>query len=141
MSDTANSQELSSLLERYEAEIKLQVTVDDFNLKQVQMELPVRRHYWVGRLMYHKREIIKLNKLKAQAKTKIANNLMHESPVSLSNKTCATAVQSHSIIIKIDENIAEHELLVDYLTRIESNFRSLSWDIKSLIEIQKLETT
>ena len=51
-----------SLFEKYEQEIKKYVTVDEFNMKQIQMDLPATRHYWVGRLMFHKQEIIKLKK-------------------------------------------------------------------------------
>ena len=34
-----------SLFEKYEQEIKKYVTVDEFNMKQIQMDLPATRHY------------------------------------------------------------------------------------------------
>ena len=40
-----------------------------------------------------------------------------------------------------DEQITENELLIEYLTKIEANFRSINFDIKNIIEIQKLETS
>ena len=130
-----------SLFEKYEQEIKKYVTVDEFNMKQVQMDLPATRHYWVGRLMFHKQEIIKLKKLRKQAQIKITDKMQEESPVGLSSKTAYAASDNHPVIVKIDEQIAENELLVEYLTKIESNFRSISFDLKNLIEIVKLETT
>jgi hypothetical protein len=130
-----------SLLEKYNEEIKKVVTVDEFNMKQVQMDLPVQRHYWVGRLMLHKQEILKLKRLRNQAQQKISEKTRQELPVGVSNRTVTTAADGHPVIFKIDEQLAEHELLVEYLSKVEANFRSVSYDIKNLIEIIKLETT
>ena len=130
-----------SLIEKYNEEIKKYVSVDEFNMKQVQMDLPATRHYWVGRLMFHKQEILKLKRLRKEAQKKIADKLEHESPVGLNPKTLEQAQQNHPVIGKIDGQIAEHDLIVEYLGKIEANFRSISFDIKNLIEIVKLETT
>jgi hypothetical protein len=134
-------QSVISLIEKYNEKIKKYVTVDEFNMKQVQMDLPATRHYWVGRLMHHKQEILKLKKLRKEAQKKIADKLEHESPVGLNPKTLEQAQQNHPLIAKIDGQIAEHDLIVEYLGKIEANFRSISFDIKNLIEIVKLETT
>jgi hypothetical protein len=136
-----NEPTYSSLFEKYEQEIKKYVTVDEFNMKQIQMDLPSSRHYWVGRLMFHKQEIMKLKKLRKQAQVKITDKMQEESPVGITHKTASIASDNHPVILKIDEQIAENELLVEYLTKIESNFRSISYDIKNLIEIIRLETT
>jgi hypothetical protein len=134
-------QSVLSLIERYNEEIKKYVTVDEFNMKQVQMDLPVTRHYWVGRLMHHKQEILKLKKLRKEAQKKIADKIEHESPVGLSPKALEQAQENHPIMGKIDGQIAEHELIVEYLTKIEANFRSIGFDIRNLIEIIRLETS
>jgi beta-glucosidase/6-phospho-beta-glucosidase/beta-galactosidase len=130
-----------SLFERYNEEIKKVVTVDEFNMKQVQMDLPVQRHYWVGRLMFHKQELLKLKRLRNQAQQKIADKTRQELPVGVSTRTVVAAADNHPVLAKIDEQIAENELLIEYLSKVEANFRSISYDIKNLIEIIKLETT
>jgi hypothetical protein len=131
-------QSVISLIEKYNEEIKKYVTVDEFNMKQVQMDLPATRHYWVGRLMYHKQEILKLKKLRKEAQKKIADKLEHESPVGLNPKTLEQAQQNHPVIIKIDDQIAEHSLVIEYLEKIETNFRSIGFDIRNLIEIVRM---
>jgi len=141
MDENTNQADNVSLFERYNEEIKKYVSVDEFNMKQIQMDLPSARHYWVGRLMFHKQEIQKLKKLRKQAQQKISEKVQQESPVGVSHKTLEIASDNHPVIIKIDEQIAENELLVEYLTKIEANFRSISFDIKNLVEIVKLETT
>jgi hypothetical protein len=136
-----NSIEDASLFERYHQEITKLVSVDEFNMKQVQLDLPANRHYWVGRLIFHKSELIKVNKIKKQAIEKVIERLQDNSPVLLSRKTLEDSAEKHPVIQKINEQITEHEILIDYLSKIESNFRSISYDIKNLIEIIRLETT
>jgi len=141
MDENSNQVNTISLFEKYNEEIKKYVSVDEFNMKQIQMDLPSARHYWVGRLMFHKHEIQKLKKLRKQAQQKISEKVQQESPVGVSFKTLEVASDNHPVVIKVDEQITENELLVEYLTKIEANFRSISFDIKNLIEIVKLETT
>ena len=141
MEEQKTESSVISLIEKYNEEIKKYVTVDEFNMKQVQMDLPATRHYWVGRLMYHKQEINKLKALRKQALQKVSDRVQAELPVGVSSRTINTAADTHPILIKIDTQITEHELVVEYLGKIEANFRSLSYDIKNLIEIVKLETT
>jgi hypothetical protein len=129
------------LIEKYNEEIKKYVTVDEFNMKQIQMDLPATRHYWVGRLMFHKQEILKLKRLRKEAVKKVSDKIQSESPVGMSDRALTEASETHPILQKIDRQIAEHELVVEYLSKIEANFRSVSYDIKNLIEIVKLETT
>ena len=74
------------LIAKYNDEIKKYVSVDEFNMKQIQMDLPATRHYWVGRLMFHKQEILKLKRLRKEAQKKIADRLEHEYPEVLLHK-------------------------------------------------------
>jgi hypothetical protein len=130
-----------SLLEKYHEQIKEVVTLSEFNMKEVQLNLPAHRHYWVGRLMFHKRELRKLQSIKTQARPKIAQKMIEDIPVGINQRTSDSVIGTHPIMIKIDEQIAEQELLIDYLTKIEANFRSMGFDIKNLTEIIKLETS
>jgi hypothetical protein len=136
-----SDQGIAALFLKYSDEIKEKVVIDEFNMKDVQMSLPGTRHYWVGRLMHHKQEILKLKKIRKDAIKKITEKLEAESPVTLTAKTIEATISEHPVIHKIDEQIAEQDLLVEYLSKVENNFRSLSYDIKNLIEIVKLETT
>lgn len=139
--DTNEKTVVLSLFEKYHKEIGDLVKIDEFNMKQVQMDLPANRHYWVGRLMHHKGEVTKLKKTRLHALSKIKDKLASESPVVLTPKTLEVSAEQHPLIQKIDEQIAENEILIEYLGKIESNFRSISYDIKNLIDIVKLETT
>ena len=133
--------EQKSLFEKYHEAIGKQVKIDEFTMKDTQMALPTNRHYWVGRLMFHKFELQRLRKLRKQVAEKVAEKIREESPVSLSLKALDDAVNHHAAIQKIDESYQENELLVEYLTKIENNFRGLNFDIKNLLGIITLEVT
>ena len=44
-------------------------------------------------------------------------------------------------ILKIVEEIEDTEIMIEYFEKIETIFRSMTYDMKNIIEINKLETT
>ena len=137
MSDT----NLSQLFGVYYEKIEKFLQFDELNLKDSQMSLPVIRHYWVGRLMFHKQQIQKLKQTKEKASKVLRQKLEHESPIALSAKTITESVARNEIILKLDEDIATHELLVEFLTKVESNLRDTQYGMNNLTKIITLETT
>lgn len=129
------------LFKEYHQKIEEFLKIDELNMKDAQMTLPAVRHYWVGRLMFHKQEINKLKKLKDEASRKLRARIQAESPVGLTAKTIAESVASHDVVRKIDEEITNNELLVEYLTKVESNFRDAQYGMNNLTKIITLETT
>lgn len=132
---------VSDLFAEYHKKIEEFLKIDELNLKDAQMSLPQVRHYWVGRLMFHKQEINKLKKYKDLASRKIREKINQESPVGLTPKTIAEAILNNEAIKKLDEEIINNELLVEYLTKVESNFRDAQYGLNNLTKIITLETT
>jgi hypothetical protein len=132
---------VADLFLEYHKKIEEYLKIDELNMKEAQMTLPSVRHYWVGRLMFHKQEILKLKKIKEAAAKKIKKHIESESPVGLSPKTISESINSHEVIIKIDEDIVNHELLVEYLSKVEMNFRDAQYGLNNLTKIITLETT
>jgi hypothetical protein len=133
--------ETNNLFQEYHEKIEAFLKFDELNIKDAQMALPSVRHYWVGRLMFHKNQIIKLKKAKEKAIKTLKNKLEEESPVTLSIKTISESVANHEIIIKIDEEINNNEILVEYLSKVEANFRDAQFGMTNLTKIITLETT
>lgn len=134
-------EENKSLFEQYYDDIKKIIEVNEFNMKDIQMGLPAARHFWVSRLFFHKREVNKLKGLRKQARHKIMERVAGDAPVALTTRATESIVEEHDVIKVIDDKIVENEMLVEYLTKIEANFRSISYDISNLIKIIELETT
>lgn len=135
--------ELSSvdLFTEYHQKISEFLKIDELNMKDAQMALPSVRHYWVGRLMFHKQQIGKLKKAKDKAYKTLRERIEMESPVGLSPKTIQDSISKHDVMLRIDEEISNNEFLVEYLTKVESNFRDAQYGMNNLTKIITLETT
>lgn len=131
----------NNLLEEYYKKIEEFLKIDELNIKEAQMSLPSVRHYWVGRLMHHKQEALKLKRCRDVAIKKLRKKIDEESPISLSPKTINESINSHELILKIDEETALNDLIIEYLTRVEANFRDAQFGMNNLTKIITLETT
>lgn len=131
----------SDLLVEYHQKIEQFLKIDELNMKDAQMALPSVRHYWVGRLMHHKQQIHKLEKTKETANKTLRQKIEMESPIGLSPKTIADSISRHEVMQKINDEIANHELLVEYLTKVEANLRDAQYGMNNLTKIITLETT
>jgi hypothetical protein len=131
----------SDLFLEYHQKIEEFLKIDELNLKDAQMSLPSVRHYWVGRLMFHKQQIGKFKKAREKATKALRQKLEHESPVGLTSKTITESITQNDIVLKIDDEIANHEILVEYLTKVENNFRDAQHGLSNLTKIITLETT
>jgi len=136
-----NEKSTSDLFLEYHLKIEQFLKIDEMNMKDVQMALPSVRHYWVGRLIFHKQQIAKLKSTKEKARKTIREKIESESPITLNNKTITDSIQNHEIMLKIDEEIANHELLVEFLTKVEANLRDSQYGLNNLTKIITLETT
>ena len=125
----------------YHKKIEDFLKIDELNLKDVQMSLAATRHYWVGRLMFHKQKISKLKQTKEKALKILRQKLEEESPVGLSSKTVMTSLAQNETVLKLDEDISNNEFLVEYLTKVESNLRDAQHGLTNLTKIISLETT
>jgi hypothetical protein len=131
----------TDLLSEYHQKIEEFLKIDELNMKDAQMALPSVRHYWVGRLMFHKQQIIKFKKAKDKASKALRERLEMESPIGLTPKTISESISRHEIMQKIDEEIITNEILVEYLSKVESNLRDAQYGMNNLTKIITLETT
>ena len=131
---------MSDTLDQYNNELKEHLVLDEFNIKDAQMKLPGRKHLWVGRLMRHKQEKNNLIAKKKQMVEKLTKSIQEQSTVRLSVPAAEKVAWNTEPIKKINLEISEHELLIEFLEKVEKIMSGISYDIKNIIEIQKLET-
>ena len=130
----------TSTLEKYIEEMSKDVDVDEFNLKDVQMALPALKHKWVGRLMRHKHNINELMNAKTKTKADIATDIQNNASYKVAAAVAERQAGNHQTIMKLDRKIKEERLLVEFLEKAEKIFSSMTFDIKNITEIVKLET-
>lgn len=128
------------LLERYISELSEDVCIDEFNMKDVQMKLPAIKHKWTGRLIRTKIDIDQKYKSKYVLVEKVAQKLVEESPVTISLPHARKKAEEHVDVKAIATEIGQLRLVVEFLEKTEKTLSSITFDIKNLIEIIKIET-
>lgn len=131
---------MNDMLSGYIDEMQLDLEVDEVNMKEVQMKLPAIKHKWVGRLMRHKASIASLHRRKNDLKSKAATKIKNDSMYNLSDAGLDKLIERQGAIIDINEQIEDESLIVEFLEKSERIFSSLSFDLKNLVEMVKLET-
>lgn len=127
-------------LEKYIDELTKDVEIDEFALKECQMKLPALKHKWVGRLVRHKKDLHKLKRDRSIILTTVIEKIRDASEVEITKPAAANLATQHKDIVEIDDKIKDIELVVELLDKCERIFSSMSFDLKNLVEIIKMET-
>lgn len=127
------------MLKRYKEEINGDLLITDFNIKDIQLKLPSRKHFWAARLIDAKITLQSLHKKKKNLKKAIVTKIIAESPVKLTQQTAEIAAESTDDLTSLTDSIKEYEFIVEYLEKVEKIMAGMGYDIKNIIEIQKLE--
>ena len=126
-----------NLLLQYQKELIEDLKLDELNLKDKTMLVPIIKHKWVARQMTHKSQLKKLT----EAKKKLIKEFTVNTPVALSKQAIEHASTNEPKIIVIQDKINELDIVIEYLEKIEKTVSSLTYDCKNIIDLQKLETT
>lgn len=130
-----------SLLAEYQKEAKLDLELDRIILEEKQLKLPAIKGKWVARMMNHKKELTRLNDLYEDAIEQISAKLINEAAISISKVIAAKQAESHELAKKIRAEIKEQQHIIEYLEKMEKVFSSMTYDIRNLTDLIKLETT
>ena len=129
-----------NLIERYKDEIERDLIINDFNIKDVQLKLPSRKHYWAARLIDAKISHNKLIKRKKILKTTIATRIINEAPVRITQQTAEIAAESSDELQNISIEIKDYEYVIEYLEKVEKIMGGMGFDISNVIKIMAMET-
>lgn len=127
------------LFEKYNAEFLEDAKLDELNIKERAMTVVAIKHKWVGRLMRHKIDLKKLERAKKTAITKVSATVV-KSNVELTDTAAKKVALNSDLVVRINTEIEKIELIVEYLEKVERVLHSMTYDIKNVIDIQKLET-
>ena len=130
-------------LEKIKKELVEDTKLDELNLLEKQLILPSIKHKWIFRLIEEKRRLNSLNKKKKS--TKIAALVALEEqkgiPPGVSKSFLDKKIEESEPIQKIEEEIKDCELLIEYLEKVEQIFKTMTYDMSNIIKIQTLEIT
>ena len=137
---------LMEFFDKIKKEIQDDLKLDRISLLDKQLTLPAIKHKWVSRLIEQKRSKNILQKKRKSLKEEVLktladNNIPMNIPMNIPKASLDKKVESSDIIKKIDQEIQDTDLIIDYLEKVESICRSMTFDIKNAVELEKLETT
>lgn len=126
------------IFEKYRLELEIDTQVDELNVKEVQMKLPAIKHKWVARLIQAKGDLRKLVVARTKALDQLKTHI--NPPITLPERNKIDAASKNDLIKKIDQQINQQELIIDYLSRVEQIMKNFTYDIKNIIDIMKMES-
>ena len=127
------------IVERYIKEIEEDLKIDEFNIKESSLKTPGRKHFWVSRLINHKRNLYFLEQELESTSKKLVTETREKSPVSISSITLQNTVAESDTIKALVLKIKEEKFIIELLEKTEKTFSSLTYDIKNIIAIMQLE--
>lgn len=126
-------------MDQYIDEIEKDLQINEFNLKDSSMKTPARKHYWVSKLIRHKRNLLSLRQQRDIIKKEVVKKIIEESPVKVTVPVAEKASYRHDKMVEISQKINEEELIIEFLEKTEKTFSAVGFDIKNIIEIMKME--
>ena len=115
------------------------LVLTDLNLKEQQQRLPARKHFWVGRLIEAK---IKRNELiakKSKLKKDLVKKVIEDSPVRINQISAEAATEKYESVAKLNKSIKEQDTIIEYLEKVEKILGNMHWEIKNVIDMNKME--
>lgn len=130
---------MNEIFEKYNLELQEDTLLDQMNIRDQQLKLPGIKHKWVGRLINHKQKVNKLKKVKELAREKAMEEISAGSVVRISNPVLERKADNDNLVKKVDEQIDNEKLIIVYLEKVEKIFNSMTFDVKNVVDIMKLE--
>ncbi len=130
---------INELFVQYKSLLDEHTKLDELNIKEVQLKLPAYKHFWAGKCIIHKRDLITLKRKREKIKKNLVDKIATEPSIELSKIAITNKVNQLPDIQNIDAEIEDMEVLILYVEKAEQIFKSMSYDLKNLIDLQKLE--
>ena len=129
-----------SLLSRYIKEVEQDLVLNDFNIKEAQLRLPARKHFWVARLIEAKRDLQIITDKEKKLSKLLASRVKEQAPVHLTDKAVNTLIEEQDEMVSIKEQKRDLSNVIEYLEKVEKILSSMHWEVKNIIDLNKLET-
>ena len=127
------------LLKKYMEDIGQDLVLNDLNLKEQQQRLPARKHFWVGRLIEAKIKRNELIATKSKLKKDLVKKVIEDSPVRINQSSAEAATEKYESVSKLNKDIKEQDTIIEYLEKVEKILGNMHWEIKNVIDMNKME--
>tara|TARA_R110001592_G_scaffold196480_1_gene444288 strand:- start:278 stop:652 length:375 start_codon:yes stop_codon:yes gene_type:complete len=115
------------------------LVLNDLNLKEQQQRLPARKHFWVGRLIEAKIKRNELIATKSKLKKDLVKKVIEDSPIRINQTSAEAATEKYESVTKLNKDIKEQDTIIEYLEKVEKILGNMHWEIKNVIDMNKME--
>lgn len=126
-------------IEDFSKELQEDTRIDEINLLQKQLMLPAIKHKWVARLIDHKRKLNQLNKKKRETRDGVLDALSTQGIPPIPKSSIEKKISSSEAMTKLEEEIKDVEITIEYLEKVEQIFKSMTYDISNITKIMLAE--
>lgn len=119
------------------SEITEDLKIDRMNLDEKSMRIPSIKHFWIAKLYTTKIRILTLEKKKKQKIEEL--KFGHDGEIGLSKTAMIQNVNNHPEIMKMNSELEELRIIVEYLEDAKFVLGRTTDDIKNRIELEKVE--
>lgn len=124
------------LIEKYGKEVETDTQIDATNVLDKQYSAPNTKHKWLYRLIQSKRLLAEQVKQKEDI---LNDTFENNNPAKLSKAVIKTKVDNSKEVKKLNDDIIQQQLLVDYLFGVVNIYSQIGFDFKNLVELIKME--
>jgi len=124
---------------KYDKELAQEFVLNSINIKEVLYKLPAKKHFWASRLVQHKVEVQKLKKAKTKLISVAKTEGTAQSRIKFSKENDSTLLDALPQIETINDRIHEQECIIELLNNAIETFKSMDWQIKSLLQLMTME--
>ena len=131
--------DVTEKFDQFYKELCEDVRYDQMNILEKQLMLPAIKHKWVARLIKCKIEKDQLEKKKKDLKEQVLSKL--NVPTGIPQASIKQKVESSEVVRRIDEELKDILIIIDYLEKVEKIMSSTTYDIGNAAKLMVLETT
>lgn len=125
------------LLKNYMKQIETDLTFDTGSLEPYVQRVPLRKHFWIARLIEAKLKLKELKETKSQKEAEIIEKT--ERSMGASKATIIKIIKDTPVIKDLTSKIDELEILIEYLEKVEKVFSQTTYDLKNVIDLKRNE--
>lgn len=125
------------MLEQYAKELEQDLELTLLNIKDRQLSHPNIRHKWLFRLIQHKKNVARIREDIEDLTNDLTDKEFKISKISLPK--LKAKIEKDPSCIDYKRKLKNEQQIVEYLEGVQSILSSMSYDMKNVVDILKLE--
>ena len=76
---------------------------------------------------------------KRNLKKDLVKKVIEDSPVRINLTSAESAAERYESVVKLNNSIKEQDTIIEYLEKVEKILSNMHWEIKNVIDMNKME--